>query len=43
MIVIDILAYVSVGIITIGWLFSIIYEFVKKAQANKETKETHTE
>ena len=43
MIVIEILAYISVGLITLGWLFSIIFELTKKIHSNNETKEQQTE
>ncbi len=43
MIAIEILAYISVGIITLSWLFSIIYELAKKTHSNYETNDQQTE
>lgn len=38
MLAVEILAYISVGIITLGWLLSLIYDFVKNIHTKKETE-----
>ena len=39
----DILAYVIVGLLTIGWLFSIVMDFMKKISEKQKSKSNDME
>ncbi len=39
----EILAYITVGLIVIGWIASIIFDLIKKIQTNTKNKVVKTD